>query len=371
MHSITGAVAPGFEEVREAFASTLSARPREGAAFAAYRDGRLVVDLAAGAVRPGGEPWGGDTRALVFSCTKAVAAVAALVLVERGLLDLDDPVERWWPGFGAEGKEGLLVGHVLAHTAGLPGIRRALRPEDLLDASLMESELERAAPWWEPGTQVCYHPLTFGWLLDGVVRRAAGAPLAQVVREHVARPLGLSLSIGLGPGEGADVARLSGPLPPIEAPRRFAAVYENPPVLAGPVDWWNGPALRAGIPAVGAVGSARDFARLFACLVGGGELDGARILSAQAVSAARAERSRGVDPVTGLEQAFGAGFALQTETLDYGPPADAFGHDGVGGSIHGGWPAQHVAFSYVTGVMRAGATEGRRILDALWACVCR
>jgi CubicO group peptidase (beta-lactamase class C family) len=356
MCALTGTVEPGFESVRDAFEATLSRDTREGAAFVAYEGERRVVDLA------GGAAWRGDTRALVFSCTKALAAVATLALVERGKLGLDEPLHR---------REGVLLRHVLSHTAALPGLTRKVTRAELLDGARMKRLLESQEPWWEPGRAVAYHPLTYGWLLEGALRHATGLSLAEAVRRFVADPLGLELTLG---ASRARAARLSGRLPPIvgaPAGPGFDAVYANPRVLSGPVGWWNGPALGAGIPAVGAVGSARDFARLYACLVAGGKLDGVRLLSSDTVAEARRRQAEGVDPVTGADQAFGLGFALQTEALEYGPPPEGFGHDGVGGSIHGAWPAQGVAFAYVTGVMRATAVEGRRILDSLWACISR
>jgi CubicO group peptidase (beta-lactamase class C family) len=370
--AVRGYAADGFDPVRAAFASTLTGHPGEGAAFAAYVDGRLVVDLVAGRSAPNGEPWGGDTRALVFSCTKAVTALAALLLVERGTIALDDPVVRHWPSFAGGRRDRVLVGHVLAHTAGLPGIHARLTRADLADGRLMERLLESEEPWWMPGSRVSYHALTYGWLLDGVVRRAAGRSIAEVVHHELARPLGLGLCLGAGAQPRAGTAELSGVLPPIpcgEEAEGHRLVYLNPEVLSGAVDWWNGPVREAGLPAVGAVGSARDLARMFACVARGGEIDGTRLFEPGTIELARSERARGLDPLTGLELAFGAGVALQTSAREYGPPPDAFGHDGVGGSVQGAWPSERVGFSYVTGLMRASGSEAAAILAALWRCV--
>ena len=118
---VEGTVAPGFEPVRDEFERSLELGG--GAAVAVYADGRLVVDLWGGvADRRSGRLWARDTLGVAFSCTKGVLALVVLSLAERGLLDLDAPVARYWPEFGQAGKDGVTVRQVLNHRAGLIAI---------------------------------------------------------------------------------------------------------------------------------------------------------------------------------------------------------------------------------------------------------
>src|SRR4051794_17541396 len=112
--NITGAVAPGFEGVRDAFARNFDDHAEVGAGFALYRDGECVVDLVGGTLTPGGEPYSDRTLQLVFSSTKGATATAAHILVDRGELDLDAPVTEYWPEFGTHGKDGAPVRWLLS-----------------------------------------------------------------------------------------------------------------------------------------------------------------------------------------------------------------------------------------------------------------
>jgi len=362
-----GRVAAGFERVAEEVRASVEG---PGAAFAATVDGELVVDVWSGAADDAGTPWREDTLVLVFSGTKGFVAVCTLVLVERGLLDLETPVARYWPEFAAAGKENLLVRHVVSHEAGLPGLLPPVSAADLLDGEGMAARLAEAAPFWTPGTRLAYHALTYGWLCAELVRRVDGRSLGAFFADEVAGPLGLDLWIGLPPELEPRVATL----------RRaddFGITYlgdEPEPLLAalygGLLDGfvWNEPAYHeTEIPAANGIGTARSIARLYGCLARDGELDGVRLLAPETVRLGRRELSRGPCAVTRRPYAFGVGFELQTELLALGPPTDAFGHTGSGGSRHGAWPGLRVGFSYAMSELRSeeGDDRGRRILAAL------
>ncbi|WP_139058498.1 serine hydrolase domain-containing protein, partial [Streptomyces prasinopilosus] len=172
---VHGTVAEGFEPVGEAFAGNFERLGERGAAVAVYRDGRRVVDLWAGVKDvDGAEPWERGTAQLVRSATKGVAAAVPLLLHQDGELDLDAPVGHYWPEFKARGKEGVLVRHLLNHRAGLPLLDRPLTPREALDPLRGAEAIAAQAPVWEPGTDHGYHALTYGWLLDGLVRRVTG-----------------------------------------------------------------------------------------------------------------------------------------------------------------------------------------------------
>jgi CubicO group peptidase (beta-lactamase class C family) len=336
--SLNGTVAPAFEPVAEAFEATLDGAGG-GAALAAIVDGEPVVDL-----------WGGDfvddTLVLVFSGTKGVIATALLLLLERGQIHLDDPVARYWPEFGAAGKEGVLVRHVLAHTAGVPGLRPPFTAEQLLDQEALAERLAAEPAFWPPGTRLTYHAHTFGVICEELIRRIDGRSAGGFVADELAGPLGLEFWIGLPAEVEPRVARL------VAAPG-FGHTYlgeEPEPLLdaiygIGRLDF-NDPCVhRAEIPATNGVGSARALARLF----------GSPLLQNASIE----ELSRGNCAVTRRPYAFGQGFELWTELGRLGPARDAFGHTGSGGSTHGAWPSLHTGFSYTPSELRSESDDNR------------
>jgi CubicO group peptidase (beta-lactamase class C family) len=368
---VQGWVGEGFQPVAAQFQRQLDESPDAGAAFAAVVDGHLVVDLWGGIANANSStPWGEDTLQLIFSGTKGLIAVCVLLLLDRGALDLDAPIGRYWPEFAAD-KEHVLVRHVVSHQAGRPGLRHPYAAADLLDGGRMAERIAREEPFWEPGTRLAYHALTFGWLCDGLIRHVDGRSAGRFFAEEVAAPLGLELWIGL-PSElewrVAQLRRAEGygltflghePEPLLEAVYGSLFVGEFP---------WNNPAFhRVEIPAANAIGTARSIARLYGCLVQGGEIDGVRLLSEQTVRLGRTEISRGICAITRRPYAFGVGFELQTELAALGPAPAAFGHTGAGGSSHGGWPAERVGFSYAMNELRSEERDdrARRLLAAL------
>ena len=373
-----GRVEPGFEAVAGEFRRVLDESPGSGAAFAAFVDGREVVDLWGGlADRDEDAPWREDTLQLVFSGTKGLVAVCLLILVERGALALDARVSDYWPEFGAAGKSEVTVGQVVSHMAALPGLRGGFGAADLLDGERMSGRVAAEALFWEPGAQVAYHALTFGWLCDGLVRRVDGRSVGRFFGDEVAGPLGLELWIGLPPELEERAARLA-PASDYgmtylgdEPEPLFEAVYGD--LQAGGFPW-NDPAFHTTeIPAANAIGTARAIARLYACLTRGGELDGVRLLSGDSVRLGRTELSRGICAITRRPYAFGVGFELQTELMTLGRAPDAFGHTGSGGSSHGGWPVEQVGFSYAMNELQPEARDfrARRLLGALADSVSR
>ena len=352
MSAVGGTVAPEFEPVAEAFAGTLDGAAG-GAALAAVVDGEPVVDL-----------WGGDfvedTLVLVFSGTKGVVATALLLLRERGQLDLDEPVARYWPEFGAAGKEGILVRHVLAHTAGVPGLRPPFAAEQLLDQAALAARLEAEPAFWPPGTRLAYHGHTFGVICGELIRRIDGRGPGRFVADELAGPLGLEFWIGLPAELEPRAARL------VAAPGYgFTYSGEQPPPLldavygSGTLDFNDPRAHRAEIPSANGIGSARSLARLF----------GSPLLQDAPIE----ELSRGPCAVTGRAYAFAEGFELWTELERLGPARDAFGHTGSGGSTHGAWPSLRTGFSYAPSELRSEASDDRgpAILRVLHACVTR
>jgi CubicO group peptidase (beta-lactamase class C family) len=356
---VEGRVAAGYEAVAEEFRRNLREDGELGAAFAAVLGGEIVVDIWGGvADDQTGEPWREDTVAPVFSGTKGFVAVALLILIERGLLDLDEEVARYWPGF----TEGVRVRHVVSHTAGLPGLRDGFTVDELLDTELLASRIAVEPPYWPPGSRLAYHALSFGWICDGVIRRVDGRGAGRFLAEEVVAPLGLELWIGLPAELEPRVARLrrSQDYGITALGGEEEALLRT--VYGGLLDAfpWNQPAFHAAeIPAANGIGTARSIAGLY------GGLD--RLLSAETTVLGGVGLSRGTCAITGRPYAYGVGFELQTELARFGPPANAYGHTGSGGSTHGVWPDERAGFSYVTNDLRreAGDDRSRRLLGAL------
>jgi CubicO group peptidase (beta-lactamase class C family) len=369
---VSGFVAEGFEPVQRAFEESFASNGEVGAAFAATLDGRPVVDLWGGAADPlANAAWREDTLQVVFSGTKGFVALCMLMLVERGQLDLDQPVGRYWPEFRAAGKDGVLVRHVVSHEAGLPGFREPVSHEDLVDDHGMADLLAGQAPFWPPGEHVCYHAVTYGWLCGELVRRVDGRSIGTFFAEEVAGPLGLELWIGLPEEHESRVSVLTGSLAPPPDPvegfeEAAQLVARNPPLFEGMPVCWNSRAYHAAeIPGAGAIGTARSIARLYGCLACGGELDRVRLLDPETIELGRTCLSSGTDACFGWPLVFGVGFALQNDERDFGPRDGAFGHCGAGGSAHGAWPDARVGFSYAMNELRDDMSRSGTLLAAL------
>ncbi|MCL7428648.1 serine hydrolase domain-containing protein [Streptomyces sp. YS415] len=374
---VNGTVAEGFEPVREAFARNFETLGDRGAAVAVYRDGRKVADLWAGTKDVDGTaPWERGTAQVVRSATKGVAAAVLLLLHRRGLLDLGAPVAEYWPEFKARGKERVLVRHVLGHRAGLPVLDRPLSPQEALDPAKGPEALAAQAPAWEPGSAHGYHALTYGWLLDELVRRVTGQGTGEWIAAHIAGPLGAEFWLGLpaaeeAAGRAGRVGRLDGPEPSSGAvlrarPKRAVTeAYADPGSLTrrafaaiSPFPDQNDPAYRAtALPATNGTATADGLARVYAALIG--EVDGVRLFDEATARLARAEESAGPDRVLVVNTRFGLGFMLHGSASPFLSP-DSFGHPGRGGSLGFADPASGIAFGYVTNGFRKTVTADPR-----------
>ncbi|KUN21410.1 esterase [Streptomyces antibioticus] len=370
---VNGTVAEGFEPVRDAFVRNFEQLGDRGAAVAVYRDGHKVVDLWAGTKDVDGtEPWQRGTAQIVRSATKGVAAAVPLMLAEEGRLDLDAPVGEYWPEFKAHGKERVLVRHVLNHRAGLPVLDRPITPAEALDPSRGPAAVAAQAPEWEPGTDHGYHALTYGWLLDELVRRVTGRGTGEWIAERIAGPLGADLWLGLPDAQ----AQRAGRVGPVDAPEAAAALrmrprrsvteaYEAPDSLTNrafgaitPFPDQNDPAYRASaLSATNGIATADGLARFYAATVG--EVDGVRLLSPDTVERARAEESAGPDRVLVVNTRFGLGYMLHGSASPFLGPG-SFGHPGRGGSLGFADPESGIGFGYVTNGLRKTVTADPR-----------
>jgi len=379
--TVEGTCAGGYEAVRDAFAANFADPGEIGASVAVVVGGRPVVDLWAGlADVHTGRPWEEHTPVLVYSATKGPTAACALLLWERGLLDLDAPVSEVWPEFAAAGKGGVTTGHLLTHQAGLPVFDEPIRFTDCHDPDLVAERLAAQAPRWEPGTAHGYHPLTFGWLIGEVVRRISGRSVGQMVADELAGPLDLDLWVGLPPEREASLARL--------APARFdltgfspgdpalafaAAIFDvesltfkafaNPPGQFD-VESFNTPELhQAEWPAANGIATARALARFY------GELACDRLLSAATLDEASRTQVSGPDRVLAVDTSFGLGFSLHSPMTASMP--GGFGHEGAGGSVAFADRTRGLGFAYVMNQLTAslgGDRRSRRLVEAVYSC---
>jgi CubicO group peptidase (beta-lactamase class C family) len=379
---IHGPCHPRYERVRAAFAEGFASGGEIGAGVAVTVDGEPVVDLHAGHADPArSRPWERDTLAHLYSTTKGLTALCAHRLVDRGALELDAPVARYWPEFAARGKGDVTVRWLLSHRAGLQALRTMLPPETLYDWRAMCAALAEAEPCLPPGT-LGYHPVTFGWLVGELVRRADGRSLGRFLREEIAEPLGADLHVGLGPAEEKRAADITALQPPPELAAAFGgAAGGELPLLAlafinpsGTGDHNSPQYRRAEVPAINGHATAGALARVYGALARGGEVDGVRVLSAIGVEAARAVQAEGPDPLMGVPLRMGLGFWVSqpgVPGLAFGPNEGAFGHPGAGGSVGFADPAARIGFGYVTNRMGSELTLDPRpqaLIDALYAC---
>jgi CubicO group peptidase (beta-lactamase class C family) len=369
-----------FKRVRELFEQSFENGAELGAGLNVVVGGREVIDLWGGYTdKDRSRPWRRDTLANVYSTTKGITAIAAHQLVERGELELDAPVARYWPEFAQAGKAEIPVRMLLNHQAGLAAVAEPLQPDDIFDWSKMTLALERQTPWWQPGSAHGYHALTYGWLVGELIRRVSGMSVGRYVREHIAAPLGAEFWIGLPEELDARVADLlQGPIatdnPTLmermmaEPNGVLAKAFGNPPLLLMSP---NSRSWRAAeLAAANGHTTAPALARIYAALANGGELDGARILRRETIDRARAEESYGADRVLTLTTRIGLGFFLPPENEPLGPNPRTFGHGGAGGSLGVADPEANVGFGYVMNLMHTGMwladPRPRALLDAVY-----
>src|SRR5579872_2087777 len=345
---IAGVCPPRFAALRAAFAANFTELGDIGASVAVTLDGELVVDLWGGFTdEQRRSPWRSDTIAGVASTTKTITALCALLLADRGEIDHDAPVARYWPGFAAEGKSGVLVRHLLGHTSGLPGWSAKIAFEDLYDWEKVTSLLAAQAPWWTPGAASAYHAVTQGFLVGEVVRRVTGLSLGTFFAREIAGPLGADFHIGLDPGQFHRIA-VSVPNPEPPAPLGdettiWGRIAFNPR-LPAPTDLdarW----LTAEIPAGNGVGNARSVAVVQSLLACGGEVGGRRLMSPTGCEAVLRQQSDGVDLAFLTPVRWAMGFALQLGELSFGPRTCFWG--GSGGSLVVVDLERRMSFAYV------------------------
>jgi CubicO group peptidase (beta-lactamase class C family) len=373
MTEIHGNIQRGFEPVREAMAANFDQHGDVGASVAVTLNGELVVDLWGGSADEARTtPWQQDTITNVWSTTKTMTALCALILADRGAIDLHAPVARYWPEFAANGKGAVEVRHLLSHSAGLSGWQEPMAPADLYNWDLATGRLAAQAPWWEPGTASGYHAITQGYLVGEVIRRASGRTVGRFFAEEVAGPLGADFHIGLAPSEFGRVANVIPPPPLLAGELDPASILvrtlSNPPLSAA--QSWEADWRKAEIPAAGGHGNARSVALAQAVLACGGEVGGRRFLSRAGCEAVLEQQTDGTDLVLGVPVKFGMGFGINSSYTPMGPNARTVFWGGWGGSLIVVDLDARMTVAYVMNKMGEGTlgdARGAGILAAAYA----
>ena len=369
-----GTVEPKFTPVRDAFVASFEQNQELGAAVAVYHRGELVVDLARGLFTRGStSKYTRETLQPIFSATKGITALAANMLADRGLLDMDAPVVDYWPEFAQAGKFWIPVRCLLTHQSGLLGLDEPISLEQLLDWYVVVEALAAQPPDWASCGQHGYHSMTFGFLVGEVIRRVTGVSVGQYVAREIAGPLKADLYIGLPKAVDARVVPIQLP----EMDPRQLRLPDSGPYAARTLNWvspplWptdiNRPEVQAAeLPAANGIANARSLAKMFAATIG--PIDGVRLLSPEAMNRARLEQWRGLDVVMGKENAVGLGFLLPTAWCPLGGPG-SFGTAGFGGSRAWVNPQLELAFAYTPNLCSLGHFDAREATLSRAAVAC-
>ncbi|MFB7719675.1 serine hydrolase domain-containing protein [Nocardia sp. NPDC056100] len=373
---VEGFVEHGFEAVRDGFARAHDG-DEGGAQLCVYRRGRVVVDLWTGQDPESGKSWDAESLTVLMSVSKGMTATCVHILIDRGLLDLDAPVREYWPEFAAGGKAGITVADLLSHRGGLSSFdaESAIGARELTDWAACVSALASMTPLWEPGTAFYYHSLTWGYLAGELIRRITGKSVGEFLAAEIAEPLGLSLWIGLPENQEHRVVpqftrRREPGVAEVEAllTRMGVDVSERliRATLATVATRDEGMRLlnsreghAAEVPSGNGIGNARSVARMFAATIG--EVDGIRLLSAEAVRRARQPQTEGLNhpgPLRIMPRSnyFAHGYELTRPVQLLGE--GAFGQVGTGGRIGFAHPESGVAVAYTCTNMVGDDTGG-------------
>ena len=357
MAEVQGSCDDRFSGIREALARNLDG-DELGASVAVDLDGETVVDLWGGyrdVERT--TPWTEDTIVNGWSTTKTVLALAALMLVERGELDVYAPVGDYWPEFSAHGKKNIEVRHLLSHTSGVSGWDPPFSIKDMYDWETSTERLAAQAPWWEPGTASGYHANNQGHLVGEVIRRITGKTFKKFVAEEIAGPLGADYQIGARESDWDRVAPVVPPPPPDADPRALDPESVMVKTYTGPVasaKAANSPEWRkADLGALNGHSNARGLLTVMRTMSLGGEAGGVRLLSPKTIDLMFDQQSNGLDLVLMTEFRFGIGYCLGSPLIPY-VPEGAFYWGGWGGSMIVMDPARRLTISYMMNRMAPG-----------------
>lgn len=370
---LNGFVKPGFTAVADAFRLTLPVLRPGGAALCVYYRGEPVVDIWAGSRNRQGDAWASDTLSLSFSTTKGIISTLLHQLADLGEVSYDMPVAHYWPAFSRKNKHLITVRHLLAHEAGLYGIRSLIADaSEMRDWEHMLRVMEAASPVHLPGQRNGYHALTYGWLVGGLIEKVTGQPLALTLKELLADPLGLDgCHIGV---PGSELERCAELIVPERKPQTSQGRAPRPriardissrlteaalaltgfdagsfreamiPKGMGRFDWNASQTRQAVIPGAGGMFTARSLARVYSALANNGEHEGGQLLSPESIRTLSVVQNTRRGAVIPLPMRWRLGYHRVFTTGPRTP--NAFGHFGYGGS--GAWcdPSRKLALGY-------------------------
>ena len=359
MTDLHGTIDARFEPLAQILQAQLESDYDLGASLAVAVDGQIVTDCWGGwADEARTEPWQSDTITNVWSTTKTMTALCALILIDRGLLDPSEKVATYWPEFSTNGKEDIEVRHIMSHTSGVSAWAQPVTLDDILDDDKATEMLALQEPWWQPGTASGYHALNQGHLVGEVIRRIDGRGLKQFFAEEVAGPLGADFTIGAPESERGRISNVVPP-PPLPMPEEIDLESVMIKTFTGPAPdasiahtaaWRD-----ATIGAANGHGNARSVATIQAAISNGGRVGDTQLLSSDTVARIFERQSSGVDLVLGLPVSFGLGYALAD-------PTDAFGVTSGQVCFWGGWGGSivindldhRITMAYMMNRMQAG-----------------
>ena len=377
-----GSYAPEYRAVAEAFIDNFKIEDEVGAACSVVLGGRTVVDVWGG-WRDGAmkQPWDAATTVCMMSVAKGITAICFNMLIDRGLVDPNARVTKYWPEYGRNGKEKTLVRHFLDHTAAVPVLTtNPLWPGAMFDREAIVKALEEQEPLWEIGTKAAYHVHHQGFLLGEVMRRVTGKTVGPFLREEVATPLKAEYYIGgMTDAEQSHVAEV---MPNMSA--KLFAAKDGPDQTSlralafkqNPNEPWAATMNRrewrtVEVASGSGHGNARGVARIYGAL-GVGSLDGVTLMSKRQIEAMITEQHHQTEALQDRPYHQALGLLLNTpEAVYMGPNMRSFGHHGIGGSIGFCDPDARMGFSYACNKMHAVGTNGpraARLIDAFYRC---
>ncbi|MGZ6023182.1 MAG: serine hydrolase domain-containing protein [Rhizomicrobium sp.] len=385
--TVNGTCDTKFAGVADAFVENFEKRGEVGAGVSITLEGKTVVDLWGGRKAQGGPAWERDTACVVFSCTKGASAFCAHMAADRGLLDLDAKVAKYWPEFASNGKEAALVSMMLDHSVGVPGLREELKQGAYYDYDYMVARLAAEAPFWKPGTRNGYHGVTSAWTVGEMVRRSTGKRMGVFLAEEIVKPLGIEFWMGLPEEFESRIAPVI-PYPPDAkaASSRIALAMMADPM--GPTGRFmlNGggfnpnsrEARAAEIGSATGVSNGRGLAGLYAPLANGGSLNGKRFVGADTLTRmASPSVATHEDATLMIPTRFSLGFmkSMDNRKLENAENCSAilseaaFGHVGAGGSLGFADPDARLSFGYAMNKMGLGILlndRGQNLVDAAY-----
>lgn len=371
MAKVHGTYDPAFSRLADQLAEFVDSGLEVGASISVWHESENLVNIWGGyADVTKSKPWNQDTIVNVWSSTKTICALAILICHDRGLLSVHEPVAKYWPEFAANGKENVLIKHIMSHSSGLAGWEEPLTHEQMYDVKLSTERLAAQAPWWEPGTASGYHGQNMGHLLGEIIRRVSGKSLTEFVRTEIAEPLQADVQIGALEKDWDRITDILPPPPKLDGnpiPKPGSIAYKmmaNPPVMAelANTNEWR----RAELGAMNGHSNAAGLAKALNVISNQGKtVDNTQFLKKETVDLIFQTQTEGTDLVLGLPVRTGIGFGVNTDgacqaSAPFLPEGKVAFWGGYGGSICILDTDNRVTVTYVMNKMGTGTLGNER-----------